>query len=467
MNSSFQFMPLNQLKDRFPEDSCWAKFYQDFTDEHIAAYYAGDLTLHSLDLDWEKPFPDQTETILIFIDGNFTVDNLYNEETDGAIGLMVMGNLTVQNMAVGGQEIYVEGNLLVEEVLCGSYNHGETIVQGNLNATVLVQDDQYRITAGGEKRFVCTVNAWEGDGVCQELPIDIRDVLIDDVFLDDEDIEDEEVGFLFGMLVSTLRKGRSALKDLNEALQRKGAVHLYFTDNALNQENIMKLIQCVLMPGDKHYFDFTERGAYFKVNREYVDGDGDLQTPSVYIKDERNHYFISLEEDHVVHLLRKAMDEEAIWEDITGEPQEQLAEFTYYWIMLLTCVNVAELYLPVVDRGDFEELFQHPAIQALDPAGEDNDGFWDGSIYYRFRQAHTDEDGDELNARMEIQTHDGSFYFYTLDNDKYVSRHYQPPNEYGRQDISYLDSKRWEASERYFARFKHFISREIAEGSHN
>ncbi|MFS0837189.1 hypothetical protein [Paenibacillus sp. 1P03SA] len=146
-------------------------------------------------------------------------------------------------------------------------------------------------------------------------------------------------------------------------------------------------------------------------------------------------------------------------------PQEQLSDIIDYWIMLLTCVNAAELYLPGVDRRYLEGILQHPAIQALDPAGEENDGFWDGSKYYRFRQAHTDEDGDKLDARVEIQTPDGAFYFYTLGSEQYVSRHYQPPDQYGRENISYLNPTRWEASERYFTKFMQFISREITESA--
>ncbi|MGG4441649.1 hypothetical protein [Brevibacillus fortis] len=87
------------------------------------------------------------------------MDSLYNADTDGATGLMVMGDLTAKNMAVGGLEIYIEGNLLVEEILCGSYNHGETIVKGNLNATALIEDDEYRCKTTGQKWTACTVNA--------------------------------------------------------------------------------------------------------------------------------------------------------------------------------------------------------------------------------------------------------------------------------------------------------------------
>ncbi|MFS0837188.1 hypothetical protein [Paenibacillus sp. 1P03SA] len=320
MSSSFQFVPLSQLKDKFPENSWWARHHQDFNEDHIAAYHNGDLTLSSLDLDWEKPFPQQQETILIFIEGNLTVGNLYNEDTDGAIGLMVIGDVTAKNMAVGGQEIYIEGNLAVEEILCGSYNHGETIVKGNLHATVLIEDDEYRFKTGGQQWAACTVNAWNGEGVCQELPVDIREVLVDDIFLDIEDEDDDEIGFSFGMLISVLKEGRSALKSLNEALQRKKPVQLYVTDNTLNEDNIMKLTRSVLMPDDKHYFDFEEQDVYFRVNREYVDAENDKLNPGIYIRDEDNHYFIYLEEDHAVSLQRKTADEGAEWEDITDEP---------------------------------------------------------------------------------------------------------------------------------------------------
>lgn len=69
MSHSFQFVPLSQLTEKFPEDSWWAQHYKDFTEDQIAAYYNGDLTLPFLDLDWEKPFPQQQETNLFSLMG--------------------------------------------------------------------------------------------------------------------------------------------------------------------------------------------------------------------------------------------------------------------------------------------------------------------------------------------------------------------------------------------------------------
>ncbi|WP_088548726.1 hypothetical protein [Paenibacillus aquistagni] len=459
MSNVFQFMPISQIAEKFPDNSWWSKYYKDFNDEHLVAYYEGDLTLPSLNLDWHMPFPQQEEVLLLFINGNFTVDNLYNRETDGAIGLMVTGNLSAQNIAVGGQEIFVAGNVMVAEILCGSYNHGEMIVEGNLNAKVLVQDGEYRFNVDGQQSIVCSVNVWDTVAVCCELPIDIREVLVDDVFLD---IEEEEIDFSFHMLVTVLEEGRSAVLNWNKALQQKKGVPLYFTQNTIHEENILKLTQCILMTDDKPYFDFEEHDAYFKVQREYIDADGDKQNANIYIETTQHRYFIYLNDDQSVSLLMKTGVEGDEWGDITEKSPDHLAELSEYWIMLLTCVNVAELYLPNIEVKYMQDILQHPVIQELDPYGEENDGFWDGSKYYGFRrQAYTDEDGYCFAARIDIETPDGAFYFYTLDNDAYVSRYYQPPNHHARQDMPFLDAKRSEASERYFDRFKQFISQKM------
>ncbi|MBH5318760.1 hypothetical protein I6N90_13215 [Paenibacillus sp. GSMTC-2017] len=460
MSNLFRFIPISQLADKFPEGSWWARFYQDFSDEQLAAYYEGDLTLPSLDLDWEQPFPQQKEVIIIFIDGNLTVDNLYNNETDGAIGLMVIGNMSVKNIAVGGQEIYVSGNLLIEEIVCGSYNHGEMIVKGDLSAAVLVQDDEYSIKVDGHKSIVCLVNVWEGDGVFQELPVGIHEVLIDDLFLD---MEEEDAEFSFCTLVTVIKEGRSALKKITESPTKKEAIPLYFTHNTINEENILKLTQCILMPNNKPSFDFQEQGVFFKVQLEHIDADGDKRDLSVYMNDNRNHYYIWVEQDHSVGLLSRTIDEGSDWEDIT-ESQEQLAEISDCWTMLLTCANMAELYLRNIEVQYVQDILQNSVIQELYSEEEENEGFWDGSKCYSFRQTHTDEDGDLLYGRIEIKTPDGAYYFYSVENGTYVSRHYQPPDQYGKEDLSYLNLRRWEASERYFTRFKQFLSQMIEAG---
>ncbi|MEK5399056.1 hypothetical protein [Paenibacillus sp. FSL K6-2859] len=125
---------------------------------------------------------------------------------------------------------------------------------------------------------------------------------------------------------------------------------------------------------------------------------------------------------------------------------------------------MAELYLRNIEVQYVQDILQHAVIQKLYLEEEENDGLWDGSKCYSFRQAHTDEVGDLLPGQIEIKTPDGVYYFYTLGNGTYVSRYYQPPDQYGKQDLSFLNLRRWEASERYFTRFKPFIDQKIEAG---
>ncbi len=456
MSSRFQFMPINQLADKYPEGSWWARFHSDFDENQLVAYYEGDLQLISLDLDWEKFFVEQPEVLLIFINGNLTVDRLYNQETDGAIGLIVTGNLKAKNIAIGGQELYIIGNLTVEQILCGSYNHGEAIIEGDLNAAVLVEDGEYRFKTNGHQEIPCRANVWDGDGVYKELPIKIRELLTDEVFFDMD--EDDEVGFSFGTLVQMIEEGRSALKNMTDPLLQQAPQTFYFSSSTIHEENILKLTQCILMPIASPTFDFEEQDILFKVQKEHIDADGEQRDCSVYMKDSQYHYYIWLEQDHSVGILRSIIGEDFDWEDVAGVSDEQLAGLVSCWTLLLTCVNMAELYLRNIEVEVVQNILQQPVIQALSQEDEGDDGYWDGSKYYSFRQAYTDADGDYWPARIEIATPDGAYYFYTLDNDSYVSRYYQPPNEYGSQDISYLNRRRWEASEQYFERFKKFMA---------
>lgn len=67
--------------------------------------------------------------------------NIYNNETDGSTGLVVMGNLTANNIVVGGQELFVAGDLAVNELFWGDYNHGELQVRGSIQAKVFINTD--------------------------------------------------------------------------------------------------------------------------------------------------------------------------------------------------------------------------------------------------------------------------------------------------------------------------------------
>ena len=124
-------------------------YYKDHKNEWVRVV-EHDTVLTDLHLDL---VPNDATIAYIFM-GNLTVlGSIWNENTEGAISLMVFKNLKAQNIAVGGQEIYVKGNLDVKELLCGSYNHGSMTVKGDVKARYILDDD-YAFTFEGKVNAV-------------------------------------------------------------------------------------------------------------------------------------------------------------------------------------------------------------------------------------------------------------------------------------------------------------------------
>jgi hypothetical protein len=124
-------------------------YYKDHKNE-LVKVVEQDTVLADLPLDL---VPNDATIAYIFM-GNLTVlGAIWNENTEGAISMMVFKNLKARNIAVGGQEIYVKGNLDVEELLCGSYNHGTMTVKGDVKACYILDDD-YTFTLEGKVNAV-------------------------------------------------------------------------------------------------------------------------------------------------------------------------------------------------------------------------------------------------------------------------------------------------------------------------
>ena len=137
INFNFNKIKLKEF-EMLPKDSVLNNYIDNFGEEEIWIY-DGDLELDSLNLDYIE---NEINPILILINGNFKVlNNIVNENTDNSINLMVFGNLEAKNIEVGGQEIYVKGNVKVEGVYNGCYNHEILKVKENVSAYVLINSD--------------------------------------------------------------------------------------------------------------------------------------------------------------------------------------------------------------------------------------------------------------------------------------------------------------------------------------
>ncbi|UUZ95425.1 hypothetical protein LJK87_13730 [Paenibacillus sp. P25] len=164
----------SEIKHLLPAD-CWAysrneKNNGEFENETVLVY-DGDLTVDHLHLDdplgmgMDNEF-EQQWVFLILITGNLTVHHyIYNENTDGSTGFIVLGHVQASNMIVGGQEIYIGGHLEVKELFWGDYNHGLLHVCGDAAAPLFIETDEYHVTIKGERRFKkIWVDAEEPDG---------------------------------------------------------------------------------------------------------------------------------------------------------------------------------------------------------------------------------------------------------------------------------------------------------------
>lgn len=89
-----------------------------------------------IDIDW-----DNDPLIAIIITSNATAGNIFCSEMNYGTGLIVLGNLTADNMVVSGQEIFVQGDLKVGGLFWGHYNHGSLVVKGEIHIKVFLETD--------------------------------------------------------------------------------------------------------------------------------------------------------------------------------------------------------------------------------------------------------------------------------------------------------------------------------------
>lgn len=184
------------IKHLLPPDA-WAAWrnevhHGEFDDEPVLVY-ASDTVLESLNLDFSSQVAEHV--FLILVEGNLQVKTfIYNGNTDGATGLVVLGDLRANTMLVGGQEIYVTGSLAVEELFWGDYNHGSLRVLGNASIAVFAAVD-YDVQINGEASLSINLTPEDESSNWQGIDIALlQATLIEEVYELDSLILDEEVG---------------------------------------------------------------------------------------------------------------------------------------------------------------------------------------------------------------------------------------------------------------------------------
>lgn len=454
---NYKLLPFSQIKHLLPEDS-WAYVRNERNDGEFenesVILLEGDTRLDSLNLD--KPLGEES-VFNVLVDGNLVVDSyIYNEDTDGATGLIVLGDLQARNMVVGGQEIYVTGNLQVAELFWGDYNHGDLTVAGNAAALLFMDTEEYHVSIHGEKNFKLRISEWDEFGNGYDLDED----LLQEVFMQDCLIQtDEEVMLYRERMLEHFESGRSVIVPNKVTAASEIDIPFLFENAEISIVNLCRLTDSILMPSEANAngnrkYEFWLQDDFYRVIRS--------QAPSpyraVYLQQDPLAVIIETQENEqgdrrLSRWVRRSKNQDLSlnirWRYIEGEDTEWQALDDHSpndihlllqngWRTLLTQVSGFEYYRRFIRPERVRELLSLPLAEPYDDFyDDDKSGFWSGSIYTAFRQPGVVRDGEEKSPCFLVAREKGEemdIYHFVLEKDadgtEYVHILYQAENGY-------------------------------------
>lgn len=413
--SRFQIVSLSDAaNDLLPADSqlCIVAKNNPKEFSHIKiAVHHGDLVLDHLLLDDISALVGEMDVDGLLVQGNLTARYIYNEFTDGAVQLTVLGNVTAQNMAVGGQLIYIQGNLQVNELFWGDNKPGDLQVKGNAAAKVLMLTNEYRFRADGEILFRQKID--EGDGALQ-FDFRLQDTFIPDVVYAPKPEDEDGRYLLYRQLVAACwQEGKSIL-------QQMPSLTYPFGSGAIDVENIKRLAASVLMPFSERQYELWLKDVFFRVTKP----DGAHEHGySVYMENQGQYaVWIELKGEQIEIAGRMMTGEDTQWYFLGPDaPQHfhlllgkgwraltySVTEYEYHWQQLLQAVTVekaeALLALPVARQYPFYSSENY---------------VWHGEYAYQFRQADDEHNGETYPPQLVIYwkhpTTEGDYESYTF-----------------------------------------------------
>ena len=197
----------DQVKGIWTFDT-WAKGLEDEIKGITFYVYKDHIIIDYIDL---NPEGSRVEGY-VFEKGITVEGSIYNEADDFGIAFISLGDVYAKNIYLGGGDFYVDGNVEVEEIAGGRYDHSNMRVERSLKCKVLLIDD-YNISIGGKFEGMYPIQQYgylEVMGI--EYPmdnLDLKDLLKEEVVI----IEDGESVLLDHRVISLLEEGKSILKE--------------------------------------------------------------------------------------------------------------------------------------------------------------------------------------------------------------------------------------------------------------
>lgn len=447
----------------------------DTGQEGWALLYEGDATLAGLQLD-DAGDDDGEDVLLYLVTGNLTVDgDVYCNTTDGAISLVVLGDLRARNLIVGGQEIYVGGDLAVEELFWGDYNHGLLTVQGAASAEVCLQTDDYDIKVYGQSFWQHHVYEWEEAGL--EEDADGRTV---SAWFSPDCLYEHEGTMQLDRerLIERLRSGRPCflLPEERGEPEFQDLEQLVFPDTVIQAEILDLATAPALMPARPEedesrnlifHHEWWGPGTEF-FYRLAVEVDRDTKNmlyQAAYIQQAGQRAVIwerpsqsKTVQDGGMAIQWQSLrnNDDGPWQDYEAERDTGLAALLpVYGEALLRQLSLVWHTGQQVPAGHIEQLLALPLAEPYDDYEDEvRCGLWLGNWYFGFRQENALSEGQPADALLEIgreyadsSAEDGTNmerFFYTvqprLDGNKYTVIQHQREEDADLEEISHTDA---------------------------
>ena len=223
---------------------------------------------------------------LILIDGSLQIDGaLTCDDTDGATHLIVRGDTQVHGAVVGGQLLYVQGTLRVDDLLWGHYNHGELRVRGGLQARVALFTDEYGVDIEGPEQVEFLLDEVRPGPHLGEFSAEVLGAVFAAEFLSDAASGQDGLASMLDrpQVVAAVRAGDSAVRSTADIHGAWPMAHDLCADNTISVENILAVVHTPVIAHKEHkaygWFHQTD----FSICQRHVDEDGDQRDDNVFI----------------------------------------------------------------------------------------------------------------------------------------------------------------------------------------
>lgn len=453
-----KFIPLAEIKHLLPDD-CWYK--HENLDLPIL-YYEG----HQ---QWEDPLnldtisaQHYTDDLIpfILINGNLTVPQIFNANTEISTGLVVLGSLTTNNIAVGGQGIYVKRNLKVAEVFWGDYNHGELIVGGTIRARLFINTDygvdDYRFSMKDRIEIDFLLNHDLERDVAE--PTVLFHLIKPEFLYKREELDDTIYSWANWLrtdaILQSFAQNQSILLETPNPAYADEKYPFAFANKEVNLDNLMKLAggsifnQDHIPTGEEIVIDYAEEDMYKRISFT----NGNSYTTSVYfqyqdlyamlVTIEKKKSLLPFSKDYALQTFYRYPTElDQTWQPMVNT---SIAEsLTIEWEKLLVeysdMIGIYNKKQKIITVANFNDIMKRPVVQRLGQRYYEKE---DSTIYYcgqqwRFRL----EDRAAGHApRITIQNYLGKgkngenqyeYFHYELEQDPdpkgkpYIQLYYQ------------------------------------------